>query len=155
MRGPPQPSSTPRAHPGVHSMVTFLKGRRRNDDTVVAVDSTGANVTAALEKLVARAETAAEQLRSLAPVLERSAELDALRERCVAVEQQVAALDHLREQLAAAAEQAARVAETKAAMEQIEGRMGSLDEKVERALKFREQLDVFLGQESPLGALRG
>ena len=136
-------------------MVTFLKGRRRSDDAVVAVDSTGANVTAALEALVARAETATEQLRALAPVLERSAELDALRERCVAVEQQVADLERLREQLAMAAEQAARVAETRGAMEQIEGRMGSLDEKVERALKFSEQLDVFLGQESPLGALRG
>ena len=43
-------------------MVTFLKGRRRNDDAVVAVDSTGTNVTAALEKLVARAEAAVEQL---------------------------------------------------------------------------------------------
>ena len=67
-------------------MVTFLKGRRRNDESVVAVDESGANVTAALEALVARAEAAAEQLRQLAPVMERSAELDTLRERCVAVE---------------------------------------------------------------------
>ena len=73
-------------------MVTFLKGRRRNDDTVVAVDENGANVTAKLEALVARAEAAAEQLRQLAPVMERSAELDTLRERCVAVEQQVEGL---------------------------------------------------------------
>jgi hypothetical protein len=29
-------------------MVTFLKGRRRTDDSVVAVDSSGANVAAAL-----------------------------------------------------------------------------------------------------------
>ncbi len=135
-------------------MVTFLKGRRRNDDSVVAVDSTGANVTAALEALVARAETAAEQLRALAPVLERSAELDALRERCVAVEQQVAGLEQLGAQFAAAAEQAQRVAETKNEVAQIEGRMESLDEKVGRALEFRERLDVYLGQESPMGALR-
>ena len=32
-------------------MVTFLKGRRRTDDSVVAVDSSGANVTAALEAM--------------------------------------------------------------------------------------------------------
>ena len=43
-------------------MVTFLKGRRRNDDSVVAVDESGTNVTAALEALVARGEAAAEQL---------------------------------------------------------------------------------------------
>ena len=53
-------------------MVTFLKGRRRNDDSVVAVDSSGANVTAALEALVARAETAAEQLRGALLVVDAS-----------------------------------------------------------------------------------
>lgn len=136
-------------------MVTFLKGRRRNDDAVVAVDSSGANITAKLEALVARAETATQQLRDLAPVLERSAELDQLRERCVAVEEQVAGLERLRTQLAAAAEQAERVAQTKSELEQVAGRLETIDEKVERALHFREQLDVFLGQESPLGALRG
>jgi chromosome segregation ATPase len=135
-------------------MVTFLKGRRRNDDAVVAVDSTGANITRTLEALVARAETAVEQLRSLIPVLDRSAELDVLRERCVAVEDQVAGFEKLRGQLAAAAEQAERIAETKNEMGQIEGRMESLDEKVERALKFREQLDEYLGEESPLGDLK-
>ena len=36
-------------------MVTFLKGRRRNDDTVVAVDESGRNIAAKLEALVARA----------------------------------------------------------------------------------------------------
>ena len=63
-------------------MVSFLKGRRREDDTVVAVDSNGRNVTAALEALIARAETAANDLRSLAPTLERAAEIAELRERC-------------------------------------------------------------------------
>ena len=74
-------------------MVSFLKGRRREDDTVVAVDSSGRDITAALEALVARAEAAANDLRSLAPLLERGSELDGLRERCVDIERQVAGLD--------------------------------------------------------------
>lgn len=135
-------------------MVTFLKGRRRNDDAVVAVDSHGANITAALEALVARAETAAEQLRALAPVLERSAEFDALRERCVAVEQQVTGLEGLRAQLAEAAEEMERVAEGRKGMARLEERIGTFDEKIDRALALQERLDAFLGQESPLGTLR-
>ena len=87
-------------------MVTFLKGRRRNDDSVVAVDESGTNVTAALEALVARAEAAAEQLRLLAPVMERSAELDTLRERCAMVERQVEGLEASGGRLAAAEQQA-------------------------------------------------
>ena len=80
-------------------MVSFLKGRRREDDSVVAVDSSGRNVTAALEALVARAEAAANDLRALAPILERAAELDGLRERCEEIERQVAGLDRLGAQL--------------------------------------------------------
>jgi hypothetical protein len=38
-------------------MVSFLKGRRKTDDSVVAVDSSGANITLSLETLVARAES--------------------------------------------------------------------------------------------------
>ena len=56
-------------------MVSFLKGRRREDDSVVAIDSSGRDITAALEALVARAETAANDLRSLGPMLERAAEI--------------------------------------------------------------------------------
>ena len=97
-------------------MVTFLKGRRRSDDSVVAVDESGRNVAAALEALVARAEAAAERLRSLAPIMERSAELDTLRERCVAVERQVEGLERLGAQLAAAEEGAERVARTMSTM---------------------------------------
>ena len=51
-------------------MVTFLKGRRRDDESLVAVNEQGANITANLEALVRRAEAAAEQLRQLAPVME-------------------------------------------------------------------------------------
>ena len=83
-------------------MVTYLKGRRRNDDSVVAVDESGHNVTAALEALVKRAEVAAEQLRTLESVMERAAELDALRERCSAVERQVEGLEALGARLAEA-----------------------------------------------------
>src|SRR6185436_19832329 len=90
-------------------MVTFLKGRRRNDESVVAVDESGRNVTAALEALVARATAAADQLRQLAPLLDRADEIDALRERCVAVEHQVVDLEGLRERLAEAERQAERV----------------------------------------------
>ena len=61
-------------------MVSFLKGRRKTDDAVVAVDSSGAHITVALETLVARAETALEQLRAMSGVLDRTAEIDALRE---------------------------------------------------------------------------
>ena len=76
-------------------MVTFLKGRRKTDDAVVAVDSSGAHLTVALETLVARAETALEQLRAMSAVLDRTAEIDALRERCEAVERQVAGMEEL------------------------------------------------------------
>ena len=50
-------------------------------------------------RLVARAEAAANDLRSLAPILERAAEFDALRERCEEVERQVAGLERLGSQL--------------------------------------------------------
>ncbi len=135
-------------------MVTFLKGRRRNDDAVVAVDSTGANITATLEKLVARAETAVEQLRALSPVLDRSAEMDALRERCETLEGQLAGLEQLAGRMAAAAEQVERVAETRTVIDGIEERLGTMDDKVERAVGLKDQLETFLGQESPLGQLR-
>src|SRR3990172_7071865 len=110
-------------------MVSFLKGRRRDDDSVVAVDSNGRNVAAALEALVARTEAAANDLRSLAPILERTAEFDALRERCEEVERQVAGLERLGSQLSAAEEQAERVIKTQTA---TEARLGHPNEGGER-----------------------
>src|SRR5882724_13042524 len=104
-------------------MVTFLRGRRRNDESVVAVDESGTNVSAALEALVARAEAAAEQLRSLAPIMERSAELDTLRERCVAVERQVEGLERLGAQLAEAERQAERLTSAGQEIDRIQGTM--------------------------------
>src|SRR5918993_580758 len=146
-------------------MVSFLKGRRRDDDSVVAVDSSGRNVAAALEALVARAEAAANDLRSLAPILERAAEFAELRERCEEVERQVAGLERLGSQLAMAEEQAERVIKTQTAtearlahagedVERLQGQMGGLSDKVETALLLREQVDSFLSLQGPLNSLR-
>jgi chromosome segregation ATPase len=145
-------------------MVSFLKGRRREDDSVVAVDSNGRNIAAALEALVARAEGAANELRALAPILERVSELDGLRERCSDIERQVAGLERLGSQLAIAEEQAERVIKTQTAtetrlahagedVERLQGQMGSLSDKVETALLLREQVESFLSLQGPLAAL--
>ena len=135
-------------------MVTFLKGRRRNDESVVAVDESGANVTAALEALVARAEAAAEQLRQLAPVMERSAELDTLRERCVAVERQVEGLEALGAKLTAAEQQAERLTRSGEEVERIQSRLGDLGDKVEGALELRDDVERVLSLEGPVAAVR-
>ncbi len=146
-------------------MVSFLKGRRREDDSVVAVDSSGRNVAAALEALVARAEAAANDLRSLAPILERTAEFDALRERCEEVERQVAGLERLGSQMSGAEEQVERVIKTQTATEarlghasegvdRLQSQMAGLSDKVETALLLREQVDSFLSLQGPLNALR-
>jgi DNA repair protein SbcC/Rad50 len=146
-------------------MVSFLKGRRREDDSVVAVDSNGRNITAALEALVARAEAAANDLRSLAPMLERTSELDGLRERCADIERQVTGLDRLSSQLAMAEDQVERVIKTQTAtetriahagedVERLQGQMSTLSDKVETALLLREQVESFLSLQGPLAALR-
>jgi exonuclease SbcC len=146
-------------------MVSFLKGRRREDDSIVAVDSNGRNVTAALEALVARAEAASNDLRSLAPLLERASELDGLRERCVEIEGKVAGLDRLGSQLAMAEDQVERVIKTQNAtevrighstdaLERIQGQMSALSDKVETALLLREQVESFLSLQGPLAGLR-
>jgi DNA repair exonuclease SbcCD ATPase subunit len=135
-------------------MVTFLKGRRRDDDALVAVNENGANITAALEAMVRRAETAVEQLRQLAPVMERSAELDTLRERCTAVEQQVLELESLGSRLVEAQQQAERLATAGAEIDRIQGRMGDLGQKVEGALLLREDVERVLSMEGPVSALR-
>jgi len=146
-------------------MVSFLKGRRREDDSVVAIDSSGRNVAAALEALVARAEAAANDLRALAPILERTAEFDALRERCEEVERQVAGLERLGGQMATAEEQVERVIKTQTAtearlghagegVERLQTQMAGLSDKVETALLLREQVDSFLSLQGPLNSLR-
>jgi chromosome segregation ATPase len=135
-------------------MVTFLKGRRRDDESLVAVNEQGANITANLEALVRRAEAAAEQLRQLAPVMERSAELDTLRERCVAVEQQVQLLESLGGRLADAQRQVERVAQAGADLDQIHDRMGDLGQKVEGALQLRSDVERVLSMEGPVAAVK-
>jgi chromosome segregation ATPase len=146
-------------------MVTFLKGRRRTDgDAEVLVE--GAKGSTALAELIARAEAAAQQLRALEPVLERSAELDMLRERCEAAEGRLAAVESLAAQLAASEEQADRVAKTQARTEtqiahatedvdRLRSQLGALGDRMDAALLLREQLEQFLGQESPMVSLRG
>ncbi|MFL5491311.1 MAG: hypothetical protein ACJ8AV_07840, partial [Gemmatimonadales bacterium] len=146
-------------------MVSFLKGRRREDESVIAIDSSGRDITAALEALVARAETAANDLRSLGPTLERAAEIGALRERCAELEGQVEGLLRLGGQMALAEEQAERVIKTQAAteariahagedVERLQGQMSALSDKVETALLLREQVESFLSLQGPLAALR-
>jgi exonuclease SbcC len=146
-------------------MVSFLKGRRREDDSVVAIDSSGRNVTAALEALVARAEAAANDLRSLAPLLERSAEFEALRDRCSEIERQVEGLERVGSQLAMAEEQVERVIKTQNAtetrlahagedVERLQSMMSGLSDKVETALLLREQVESFLSLQGPLAELK-
>src|SRR4051794_32479697 len=146
-------------------MVSFLKGRRREDDSVVAVDSNGRNIASALEALVARAEAAASDLRSLAPILERTSEIDGLRERCADIERSVAGLERLGSQLSIAEEQTERVIKTQTAtearlahagedVERLQNQMGGLSDKVETALLLREQVDSFLSLQGPLASLR-
>ena len=131
-------------------MVSFLKGRRRTDDAVVAVDSSGSHITLALEALVARAEQALEQLRALTPVLERSEDLNTLRERCESVEQTVAGMEGTSARLTAAEAQVARVATAGTEIDQLQARLGEFGDKIDAALKLREQIEGFLGLEDPI-----
>ena len=76
--------------------------------------------------------------------MERSAELDTLRERCAAVEQQVQELEGLGARLADAQRQAERLAAAGEEMDRIQGSMGDLGQKVEGALLCREDVERVL-----------
>ena len=130
-------------------MVTFLKGRRSTDgDATIALENANrANAAAALDPLVKRAEAAAEQLRSLASLLDRSEEIDALRERCVAAEEKLATMEQLASRFTSAEEKADRI-------ERLGEQMGPLSEKADAALHLHGQLQEFLGNESPVAQLR-
>ena len=136
-------------------MVSFLKGRRKTDDAVVAVDSSGAHITVALETLVARAETALEQLRAMSGVLDRTAEIDVLRERCEAAERQVAGMEEMMARVSQAEGQLQRVSQSGEQLDQIQVRMGELGGKVEAAIALRDHAEKFLSLEGPLNAARG
>src|SRR5262249_37962765 len=103
-----------------------------------------ATAAAALDPLVVRAEAAAEQLRSLASLLDRSAEIETLRERCIAAEQRLAQMEFLASRANTAEERAERI-------EQLAEQMGPLTEKADAALKLRGELDQFLGNENLAG----
>ena len=130
-------------------MVTFLRGRRSNDgDATIAVENANrATAAAGLDPLVVRAEAAAEQLRSLASLLDRSAEIEALRERCIAAEEKLAVMEQLAGRVTAAEERAERV-------ERLGDQMGPLTEKADAALKLHGQLEQFLGNESLIAGLQ-
>ncbi|HEY8256933.1 MAG TPA: hypothetical protein VIG08_04700 [Gemmatimonadales bacterium] len=130
-------------------MVTFLKGRRSTDgDAVIALEQANrASAAAALDPLVIRAEAAAEQLRSLASLLDRATEIEALRERCIAAEEKVAAMEQFAARFGAAEEKADRI-------ERLGQEMGPLGEKADAALRLQGQLQEFLGNESPMAQLR-
>ncbi|MGH7498738.1 MAG: hypothetical protein ACREL3_07800 [Gemmatimonadales bacterium] len=130
-------------------MVTFLKGRRSTDgDATIALENANrANAAAALDPLVIRAEAAAEQLRSFASLLDRSSEIDALRERCLVAEQKLAGMEQLAARFGVAEEKADRI-------ERLGEQMGPLGEKADAALQLHSQLQHFLGNESPVAELR-
>ena len=154
-------------------MVTFLKGLRRQEPeaaTGVAGSRSDRSAVsprefAALEALVARAEAAAEQLRSVSTITETAEALAAMQERFATVEGRLGGLEELGSRFAAAEEQAERVVKTQARTEtqlahagedvqRIQGQMGAVSDKLDRALLLREELDKFLGLEGPMGALR-
>ena len=130
-------------------MVTFLRGRRSNDgDAMIALENANrANAAAALDPLVLRAEAAAEQLRSLASLLDRSSEIDALRERCIAAEERLASMEQIAARFAFAEEKADRI-------ERLGEQMGPLSEKADAALHLHGQLEAFLGNASPVARLQ-
>jgi len=130
-------------------MVTFLRGRRSNDgDATIALENaTRANAAAALDPLVLRAEAAAEQLRSLASLLDRSSEIDALRERCLAAEEKLASMEQIAARFTIVEEKADRI-------ERLGEQMGPLSEKADAALRLHGQLEEFLGTASPVARLR-
>ena len=151
------PLHPPEESPAVHYacinlehliMVTFLRGRRSSDgDATIAIENANrATAAAALDPLVVRAEAAAEQLRSMAALLDRSAEIEALRERCIAAEEKLAAMEQMAGRFSAADEKADRI-------ERLGEQMGPLTEKADAALRLHGQLQEFLGNESPIAGL--
>jgi DNA repair exonuclease SbcCD ATPase subunit len=153
-------------------MVTFLKGLRRPDNeaaTAVATSraerSAATREHAALEALVARAEAAAERLGALSAITETAEALEAMQKRFAAVESQLAGLEQLGARFASVEEQAERVTKAQSRTEtqlthaaenvdRIQGQMGAVSDKLDRALLLRDELGKFLDLEGPMSALR-
>lgn len=153
-------------------MATFFKSLR--DTAPRSVNGNGHSngngngahpAQAALEALIARAEKAAETLRSLESVTETAAALDAMQERFAAVESRLAGIEEVASKLAAAeaqAERAARVqeeterrvAESTERAEQVRSELGEVGAKIDAALALRGELGQFLSLENPVATMR-
>ncbi len=155
-------------------MVTFLKSLRRPegdlgngvvDPRAERASAERERATAALEALVTRAESAAEQLQSLASVTEIGTAVSAMQERFAALERQLASVEGLAGRFQAAEEAAERVAKTQTRTEaqlahaaedvdRLQSQMAALGHKVDTAMVLRDDLDRFLGLESPIASIR-
>jgi DNA repair exonuclease SbcCD ATPase subunit len=127
--------------------MAFLKGLRRDEPvTAVATSSAngrhvpGAREAAALEALIARAEKAAEQLRSLDSLAEKAESLGELHERIAAVHHQLSAVEALAERFGAVEAQLERVSQRAEDLSRLEQRLGELGGKLDAALELRALL---------------
>ena len=154
-------------------MVTFLKGLRRPENQAAAGGAGSRSDRpmsprefGALEALVARAEAAAAQLRSVSNITETGEALASMHQRFAAVEGQLTGLEELAARFSTAEEQAERVAKTQArtdtqlahaddSVQRIQSQLGAVSDKLDRALLLREELEKFLGLEGPMGSIRG
>ena len=120
---------------------------------------------AKLEALIARAERAAEQLRTLDANADRAGQLSSMNERMEVIERTLAGVDRLETQLKAVQDRATRLG---ASQERVEGQIGGSAAEVERirascadllakisaAFELRDQLDRFLALQPQFATLR-
>jgi len=121
---------------------------------------------AKLEALIARAERADEQLRSLDANTDRAAQLSTMGERLELLERTLAGADRLETQLKGLQDRATRVAAsqdraegqisgTGAEVERIRASCADLIGKIAAAFELRDQLDQFLALQPQFTTLRG
>src|SRR5512134_513276 len=127
--------------------MAFLKGLRREESvTAVAPNGNGkhapgAREAAALEALIARADAAAQQFRSIDSLIEKGESLGELHERFATVHRQLEAVEALGQRFGALEAQLERVSERADALERLEERLGELGGKLDAALALRELLE--------------
>jgi chromosome segregation ATPase len=127
--------------------MAFLKGLRREESvTVVAPHGNGkhapgAREAAALEALIARADAAAQQFRSIDSLIEKGESLGELHERFATVHRQLEAVEALAQRFGALEAQLERVSERADALERLEERLGDLGGKLDAALALRDLLE--------------